>query len=253
MLLGSHSRCFYAGEMAKARLLGDGAQPLQKRACRLCGPDCPVWGDMIGVHGVELYERLMLKTARPILVSSSKWVDWLREQIDLLRGASIRPSMVFMQRDGRAVINSRVRKYPQQDVCELIGDWMVKIEQTRELYDGFAGPKLVLHYEDLACEPQPALEALCQLLDISFEPAMLEYYHHEHHVLGGNMGTQSLVARGRGIDSPYVQLSPQRADYYAHHPLGIRMDNRWREELDPAHERLFDQLAGHLNADLQRD
>ncbi|MBC6421765.1 MAG: hypothetical protein GDA43_03155 [Hormoscilla sp. SP5CHS1] len=70
---------------------------------------------------------------------------------------------------------------------------------------------------------------------------MIEYYLHEHHPIGGNSGTQFLVAKAqnKNLDASFVKVSENRRDYYQNHGLKISLYLRWREELDPGVERLF--------------
>ena len=41
--------------------------------------------------------------------------------------------LLFLGRDGRAVVNSRVRKYPERDPAETVDHWVGQIRATEEL------------------------------------------------------------------------------------------------------------------------
>mgnify|MGYP002632705912 CR=1 FL=1 len=153
-------------------------------------------------------------------------------------------------RDGRAVINSRLRKYPTRDAEQEIRDWMRAMTVSERLYDAFPGPKSRLRYEDLATQPKRPLGAVCQLLERAYEPAMLRFQHGDHHPLGGNLGTHYQVARAKVADpiNTYLKPSPWGREHYERHDAAIRLDLRRKRELDPAHQALFQRIAGSFNA-----
>ncbi len=250
LILGSHPSCFYCGEAAKVRYLGDRDKPERKRVCKLCGEGCRLWSGFRWRPGTPLYDQVARAAGRPVVIDSSKNVAWIRERLSELAQP---PLLIFLERDGRAVINSRIRKYPERPVERLIRDWREQIERTRELYDGHRGRRCRLRYEQLASDPEPAVRRLCELLELDFEPAMLAFERHEHHPLGGNNGAQYLVARARLEDpaAAFVTLLPRNHDYYAGHGDGIHLDLRWRDELAPQHRSLFERLAGEVGRDMR--
>lgn len=248
-LLGSRADTFYAGEAAKVRFLGDADKPLRKRSCKLCGLDCPVWSTFRPRAEPDLYEQLSRHVARPIVVDSAKGLDWLPAGIEAVQRGGGRAVLLFLTRDGRAVINSRVRKYPERDPAEEIARWRRSIEGTGAVFEAHTGPRLHVRYERLATEPEAVLREICDVVGIGYAPSMLRFAEHEHHVLGGNNGTQFQVARAqqRVVDGP-----PARSrDYYADHPDGIQLDLRWRSELSAEVLELFERLAGSINQPLR--
>jgi len=253
LVLGSHSDCFYAGEAEKTEHLGDEKTPEMKRVCKICGPDCPIWQNFVVPGAGDLYEGISVQTGTPIIIDSTKHTRWLSKQIDILRSTMAEPFLIFLQRDGRAVLNSWIRKNPTEDVAELIAGWIKQIQRTRTLFDGFDGKKTKVRYEELATEPARVTQELCTFLEMPYQPAMLDFFHHEHHPLGGNNGTQFLVAKAQSarIEKPYVRLSDRNRTYYADHPLTMRIDLRWKQELDLAVERLFEEMVGQENAEFE--
>ncbi len=250
LILGSHSSCFYCGEAAKIRYLGDGRKAPRKRVCKLCGEGCPLWSSFSWDRGAPLYAQISITTGRPVVIDSTKNVAWIGERLAELERP---PALIFLERDGRAVINSRIRKYPDRPVERLIDDWRVQIERTQELYEAFRGRRCRLRYEELASDAEGVVRRLCGLLELPFEPAMLAFERHEHHPLGGNNGAQYLVARSRFEDpgAAFVELLPRNRRYYLEHEAAIRLDLRWRSELAPRHRSLFERLAGDVNRDLR--
>jgi hypothetical protein len=253
MILGSHPEAFYAGEAGKSRYLQDARKDARKRTCKLCGPACPVWSDFQARDDIDVYEQLSEKTGRPIIIDSTKTLSWIEERIADLEAAGARSVFIFLQRDGRAVINSRTRKYPDRSPVEIIEDWIVKVRRTTVFYEALRHPKMIVRYEELATEPERVIPEISTFLGINFVPEMLEFYRHEHHPLGGNNGTQFIVARHQGPnpDRPYARLGDRSREYYENHASGIHLDLRWKTELGTDVVRLFDEVAGPVNAPLR--
>ena len=249
MLLGSHSDAFFMGEGSKVRYLGDLKRPMHKRACKICGDDCQVWAGFRWDRGAPLYAQVARHVGRNIIIDSTKNADWISERIDETRAAGGRPCLIFLRRDGRAVINSRLRKYPDIPAADQIQHWMTQIERAEQLYTTFDGPKLRLDYETLATAPEASLRRVCDLLAIDYQPAMLQFYQADHHPLGGNNGPQFLAARAKTEQAgPVVtRLRPAVRSYYENHENAIRLDLRWKQELSAEHLALFETLAGHVN------
>ena len=248
MILGSHSQCFYAGEAAKTRYFNSPQNPLRKQTCKFCGLGCPVWSKLDPANSEDIYSQIMAITQKPMIIDSTKRITWLQQKIAQVIEQDISPYLIFLQRDGRAVVNSRIRKSPDQDVKEIITAWMDKITETEELFATFSLPKIKLHYEQLATQPAQVVSDLCDFLEIIYEPSMLNYYHHEYHLLGGNSGTQSLVLKAQEQKySSLVYKLEKRQDYYKEHPPEIKLDLRWQTELSRDTIELFDHLAGEFN------
>lgn len=242
LVLGSHSEVFYAGEAKKTLFLGDATKPLKKRACKLCGLDCPVWSRFAVPPTPDLYEQLARITGCSVVVDSTKKPDWIRERAAELDRAGVRQARVLLVRDGRAVVNSRVRKYPDEAPEAIIEAWRAQIHASRALIDERPEDGVEVRYEELATDPERVVRSLCAFLGLAFEPAMLRYHEHAHHPLGGNTGTQSVVARAR--ESAAVSVPARSRDFYGPLAGGFRLDLRWREELPERVRTLFEERAG---------
>lgn len=247
LTLGSHSRCFYAGEAKKSTFFGDASVPRKKRACKLCGEDCPVWGGFTPPPEPDLYEMLARVTGKPVIVDSTKAVSWIRERAAELARVGVPQKRLFVTRDGRAVVNSRLRKYRGSDPGELVDHWVQQIRATEALIAERPEDALRVRYEALATEPEATLRSVCAFLGLSFEERMLHYEQGEHHPLGGNAGTQSVVARAAHADDALVSVPARSRDFYAPIEGGFRLDLRWRDELPAAVRTLFEERAGAVN------
>ncbi len=190
----------------------------------------------------RLYETLSARVGRSVIVDSTKGLGWLRARS---QEAQQRPAeqgaLVLLSRDGRAVVNSRLRKYPDPTLDETIIAWRDKMVEAETFYASFDGPKGRLRYEDLVRDPEPSLTGVLSLLDLAFDPACLRFQESEQHPLGGNNGTQSQL---RGAT---VAVSSRHAGYYNGHPAALRLDLRWQEEMSPQAQSRFELLAGETN------
>ncbi|MBZ0120962.1 MAG: sulfotransferase [Sandaracinaceae bacterium] len=243
LVLGSHSSCFYAGEAKKSRFVGDASKPLRKRVCKICGEDCAIWSRFVPPGEPDLYEALARLTGKPVIVDSTKDVEWIRSR----REQSPRHRLLYLVRDGRAVINSRARKYKRHDARELVDEWIEQIEATEALVAAAPQETLRVRYEQLATEPEATVREVCAFLELPFEPEMLRYEAHAHHPLGGNTGTQSVVARVASTLRTLAEVPERSRTYYESIRGGFRLDLRWKEELSPELLRLFEERAGSLN------
>lgn len=249
LVLGSHPECFYAGEGGKTRFLHDEGKDLRKRVCKLCGPSCPVWGDFVVEDAPDLYEQIARRTSRSVIIDSTKDLDWIGDHTRTLVDAGVEPHLLYLQRDGRAVINSRVRKYPDRYPVQQIDQWLDQIQKTTDFYDAYPGQKTILHYEAFATDPAASARQLCQFLSIDYHPGMIRFFEFDHHPLGGNNGTQYLVARHQGpnLERPYNTLGDRSRSYYERHENGIKLDLRWTTELKAEVLELFERRAGEVN------
>ncbi|WP_339737050.1 sulfotransferase [uncultured Maricaulis sp.] len=249
MILGSHSKAFYVGEGAKVRNLGDEKKPLRKRVCKICGEGCEVWAGFRWDRESPLYEQISAHVHRTVIIDSTKDEAWIEARAAEMNKAGGQAFLLFLTRDGRAVVNSRIRKYPERGAEAQIRQWMEKMVLSQALFERFEGPKLQVSYENLSTRTESEVRRVCDMMQIEFEPAMLRFAEQSHHVLGGNSGTQFIAAKTRfdDPDEAFVSLTDRTSAYYENHSGGIEIDLRWKQEFDPAHLALFEELAGPLN------
>lgn len=249
LMLGAHSQVFYAGEARKSLFLDEPRKPLKKRVCKLCGPNCVVWGSLRpAAHpDRDLYDLLSERTGRPVVMDSTKNAAWVEENAPKVRARGARTHLFFLQRDGRAVVNSRLRKYPETTARDHALEWKAQIEASRAFTARFDGPVLEVRYEALASRTEHELERAAAFLGLAFEPTMLTPWLVDQHPLGGNSGTQSLMAREAPKVGSMVELSARNRAYYETHPRAIVLDERWRTELHPEALAAFEDVAGDTN------
>lgn len=247
LMLGASPRVFYAGEARKSLFLGDESKPLKKRVCKLCGPGCPVWGDLVVPRGDDLYETLARRTGREVVVDSTKNVAWIERQLAALEGTGTERRMIFLARDGRAVVASRIRKYPEVGARAHAEAWRDQIRASEALAARFPGEVMRARYEELATRPEATVREVARFVGIELEPAMLAPWTTAQHPLGGNAGTQSLMGARQGAPAEGDLAGAKRA-YYEAHPRSIVLDLRWKRETSAEDLAAFDEVAGEANA-----
>jgi hypothetical protein len=283
LLLGSHSRGFSLGEIYRlGRVLHDqpGRAP---RICGVCPEHCEFWNERVPLWQLRIlyrHQNLALRavsrlarlgwnpyrlmaewSGRDILVDSSKHPQWIHRQLRSSSWRDIEPHLVYLLRDGRAVVSSYFRKYPERGLDAVALDWRARVDRMNQYYQDFdRGSKLKVRYEDLASDPEATLRALCGSVGMDFEPGMLAFWDHNHHHIMGNGGTRSMIFRHRLQQAESKRMPIQRRmeeakqhyahDYYDRTDIGIRLDERWKRELSAEQLDVFERIAGETNAAL---
>lgn len=239
MMLGTHPDALFASEVLNCQYLEDETRPLHKRSCRVCGPDCKVWGGIKGEEGI--YDELAKRSGKSIVIDSSKKpVQWVERQIPKLQDRDI--TLINMKRDVRAIVASHLRKKPDRSIHSILKGWLYQVQACEELASNFPGKVAEVQYEVLASEPEKTLKALCAKIDYEYVPEMLYPWDADHHPLRGNAGTQSIMSG----DASYMR--PIRQQYYSGHPKAIVLDERWKREIDSDIEKEMQEIAGDLYA-----
>jgi Sulfotransferase family len=248
VMLGAHPSIFYAGEAKKTWYFNNPRAPLKKRVCRLCGPNCPVWRDLTVKEGEDLYEILSRRTERPIVFDSSKGISWIKPRVRDLRDV-VPLSLIVLTRDGRAVVNSRLRKRPEISARQQAAAWAKQMRDIEELASHWPGTVHRLRYEELTSRPERTARALADFLGVTFDPWMLDPWSSDQHPLGGNAGPLLLLLRERARSAVAGVINPDEKtrDWYAAHPRGIMLDLRWKRELGADELAAFEEVAGEVN------
>jgi hypothetical protein len=154
--------------------------------------------------------------------------------------ASVLPEARFVHviRDGRAVWQSiRSLWFKPGTVEETAAWWQKGIATGRR--DGSLVPYLEVRYEDLVLEPERTLRAVCDFLELDWEPSMLDFH-------------ERAPARIAEVVTDYhengrlVATVPERHRIHAltgSPPDGSRI-TAWREELPQEEIAAFESIAG---------
>lgn len=272
LILGSHSECFSLGELFALPRFFDPKSDNYKHICSVCDSDCPIWHDQFSIKGFEhhfyrpksgrrypnanFYDYLSDYTGRSVLIDSSKNPNWIRHQWRLIHLSSkIKPRMIYLWRDGRAIVNSFLKKYPERGIARVSRHWKKRTHTMNELFEHLPyRAKMMVRYETLAESPEKTIRKICDFLGLDFEHEMLRYWQFDHHPIGGNLGTRSLIFRYHNkFDQVFVDRrkkinkSKTYWDYYQQIGLAIQPDYRWKEELTETQLAEFDAIAGEEN------
>ncbi|MEZ5293375.1 MAG: sulfotransferase [Vicinamibacterales bacterium] len=121
-----------------------------------------IWGNKITTEQV-----LSLETAPPPASAGSFDV------LNALFNQHLRDqAVVFILRDGRACVNSKVRRtgQPMEIACRK---WLYSVE-CYQFFKTRHPRSLCVKFEDLLAAPESTLRSTCELLGIPYEPGMLE-------------------------------------------------------------------------------
>jgi hypothetical protein len=158
---------------------------------------------------------------------------------------------IHLIRDGRDAglsHNARIVKRGVREplpAADLARRWVVRISKARETAAGLNG-YLELRYEDLVTDPEPALRKACELIELDYDPAMLEYHRHAEQRLQEMAGELPAVA-GRPAREAGERL--------AAHTMATKPPSReriavWKQEMSEADALEFEATAGDLLAEL---
>ncbi len=281
LILGSHSSAFSLGEFHRLwHQLDKHDDREYVQICGVCEGKCPFWNSKVSMPLLRLYfsrktrlhsslgkltryithpyQYLFKWSGKSIVIDSSKQPNWIEKQLyPKYSWRGMEPYLVYMCRDGRAVVNSYLRKYPDRGINKITENWMRQIKKMNDFYNKFPEQrKIQVRYEMLATQPKIFFEKLCEFVGIEFEPDMLHYWEHDHHHIFGNGGTRSLIYKYRKQFRPEsdalrkrIEISKQfyNSQYYDQLEIAIKLDLRWTNEMSKEDIKKFNDIAGEMN------
>jgi len=286
LILGSHSSGFSLCELHaihKSIDPGDGEYP---KICSICEEKCPIWNEAASERVLALYfskknklrsaigklSRYLVNpyniicnwTGKSLLIDSSKQPGWFERQLKPGQiGEPIIAYLIYLTRDGRAVVNSYLRKYPQRGIAQITETWKYQIIKMNKFYEQFPkNRKVQVRYEDLASKTEIVIKSICSFLGLNYERDMLLYWKHEHHPVYGNLGTHSLLFNYRNLlkqnaSGYYNDLNRgdryYEKEYYESMGFAIKLDLRWQKELSSSSLETFNKIAGEINFPFKYD
>jgi hypothetical protein len=241
LMFGAHPLAFSIGEMDHIRDTG-------KPICRLDGEACPIWSRFDPASAENPYLQLARITGKRFLV-----VNNTKEFLAAQRDSRIAPRYIWLIRDGRAVVASFLRKYPQRSVIGASRWFNKAIRKKRQLIDAQDPAHAVrLRYEELVADTPGHVRRLCEFVGLPFDEKMLDYTGVEQHFLGGSRATLQSLAEVQDKKLHNARLEEKRADldFYRQSDLKHLVDDRWKRELSDWQLRLFALVAGRTNRKL---
>ena len=174
---------------------------------------------------VNPYSYMLPKLDVDVIVDSSKAISWCEKRLRSpeFKRHRVEAYIIHLVRDGRAVINSYLRKYPHRDIRKMAYEWSQKQIGRQEFCKSFSSEKHIeVQYEALASRPQETVTEICRFLDLEFRSDMLQYWLHSHHDISGNEGAYSLIDKYKGIEKERSMGSGKKKYYdAADHALRI--------------------------------
>ena len=187
---------------------------------------------------------------KSIIIDSSKAYAWIKKRImaeEFISGI-VEAYLIYLVRDGRAVVNSFLRKYSHWDMSKVVREWVEKTKLRNDFFLQFNPEKKIeIAYEQLASNPHETVEKICNFVGIDFVPSMIEYWKYDHHDVSGNSGTYSLIRRYKEQEIENEARQKIHGDYYKNMDLTIKLDLRWQKELSPEKLEIFERIAGEFN------
>jgi len=272
LILGSHSKMFSLGEVYRV-VSTNPPEPI----CDICDDECAFWipellksiqniytdnlpkqiGRKLGVLEaieVSFYKRLFEASRKNILIDSSKNPGWISRNGRKLRSSNIEPVLIYLSRDGRAVVNSYYRKYPERGLEGISHNWNSRITAINECYDSWLSEsKIHIRYEDLAKSPISTIKKLMEFIQLPFEEEMMRFWEHDHHLVNGNAGTKSMLLKFKDVNKHKQWVEANDKEYYREKELGIKFDERWKRELSADQVSVIESVIENLNSSLKEN
>lgn len=159
---------------------------------------------------------------RPLVVDSSK--DYIKG-ISLYQANPDRVRLILLSRDGRGVLHSHLKRDISREYA--LSAWGNYYRRALPLLRRAVPDDHVLpvRYEDFAANPDQTIQRICDFAGITFEPAMLDFANHEHHITEGNDMRMATTSE-------------------------IRLNTSWKQELKTEDLNCFEKRLGAVNRSL---
>ncbi|MEL6158298.1 MAG: sulfotransferase [Cyanobacteria bacterium J06623_5] len=207
------------------------------------------------------YSLIASQVEETTLIDSTKTVYWLEKKLAAreFQDKLLEPYLIHLIRDGRAVMGSYSRRKEYQglsaaDFGKQFGTlWQNRLNNEHKFYDSFSGNKIRLRYEEFATEPAQTAATLCKWLGLDFQPDMLNYWKHQHHVISGNSGTRASVQKHQ---TQSIEGQPDKATAgekqestksQINKEPEIKLHTRWQKTLSPEQIDAFYRTTNNMN------
>ena len=114
---------------------------------------------------------------------------------------------IFLLRHPASIARSRKEMNPNVEDdknVDLIRRYCESLENARQTYDG-----VTVRYEDLTTNPEAEMRRVCEFLDVTFEPSMLEYGKFDHGRLKAGLGDFKEKIRSGEVQPPAPLPAPE--------------------------------------------
>ncbi|NES76455.1 MULTISPECIES: sulfotransferase [unclassified Okeania] len=265
LILDSHPQCFTVGELSnlpdfnKKGKLDDfwSHQFSEKELHNLSlglsnariSPAIPLkvekfFREIVNDHIFRPYSIIASKTPADIIVDSTKTIYWISS---MLRLKELKKEfdiyLLHLVRDGRAVLNSYLKKRRNMTVKEISYLWLERVTNNEVFFDNFYKNKILVRYEMLVTQLPATVQQVCDFLGIEFRPEMLDYWKYEHNIISGNTGTRTSMNK-------YKNSLEEKQN--STNSL-IKLDTSWLTEMTEDTIREFYAIVGNKNSPYEWD
>jgi hypothetical protein len=239
-LLGSHPQAALVGHLEnfERRLRDKGTVK-----CKVCDGPCEVWDRYMQVLERPYYHRAAFEVlGKPIVVDTSQVASWAALNQPYV-GRSV---YVYLLRHGLASLR-RTKNRRGGLTRRLIEEWKSAHCDIQSFLAGVpSGDQITIRYEELATDPPAVLRQICDVVDIDYDPIMLQYWLAGHHAISGNDKPFNVVRLHQQKLST-GSLGQEDQAFFEEVGYGIKLDTRYLSEYTPGEVRLFNLLAGRFH------
>lgn len=170
-------------------------------------------------HTLMVYEVVRKILGCNVIIDSSK--TYMRAA-GFYRRNPDKVKIILLTRDGRGVAYSNIKRNFSRS--KSIKGWKRYYARSTQLFGHVIADDHILQvkYEDLVNNPEAELQRICSFLNLEFEPAMMDFASHTHHITNGN-------------NMRFKKSSE------------IKIDNAWKTELSKEDLNYFEKHAGDIN------
>lgn len=154
-----------------------------------------------------------------------RWGSKMRVEPEILHEHFPEAKFLMMVRDGRDVLDSRLKVGNfQTSAEETARDWVDSIEGFEMFISNANVSGKLIRYEHLVEQPTDVLKELCEFCEIDFSPKMINYEASDLHLLRAPHGHLSATQISKGLNSNSI--------------------GRYRDGLSEDELQIFESIAG---------
>ncbi|MEP9410019.1 MAG: sulfotransferase [Candidatus Brocadia sp.] len=152
----------------------------------------------------------------------NKTISFFRK-IDILFSLYPHAKFIHIVRDGRDMFDSWRKMDPgKNNVAFVALDWSIKLYKIEKSLKRIPpNNRITIRYEDLVSNPEVIIKSVCSVLEIDYEPGMMDFYKTSH-----------------------KYTIPHHSELIFK-PLDKGNTAKWKKRLTPREISIFNLLAGH--------
>ena len=188
--------------------------------------DCAMYPNVNNVPEQDAYHFAFAQSRKPVLIDSSKDVDWCAR---FIARNDLDPCIIHLIRHPCGFVESQMRRL-KTSTDQLLIEWETT-NRSIETFVASAGVRnIVAFYDDLADNPQCYFPEICEMIGYQWEQDSVLYWKHEHHGFCAN-GPALLFLRDRPSFSKVAVITGDDPFYQTLLSRPISADRRWQERL----------------------